>query len=127
MALQGADVIVYPTAIGTDLDVPSSDSSEPWMRVMQGHAAANGLGVIAANRIGTEQDGAVTTTFFGRSFVADETGAVVAEGSRNAEAIVLASLDIERMTERRDRWGVFRDRRPDLYTPLMSLDGRPSR
>ena len=126
LALQGADVIVFPTAIGTEIDVPSSDSSEPWMRVMQGHAAANCLGVIAANRVGREQDGSVSTSFFGRSFVADETGTVVAEAPRDAEAIVVAKLDLDRMTERRDRWGVFRDRRPELYDALMSLDGRPA-
>ncbi|HEX4765433.1 MAG TPA: N-carbamoylputrescine amidase [Lichenihabitans sp.] len=124
LALQGADLIVYPTAIGTDIDVPSSDSSEPWTRVMQGHAAANCVGVVAANRVGAETDGAVSTTFFGRSFIADETGRIVAEADRQEEAVVIATLDLDRMAARRDRWGVFRDRRPELYGALLSLDGR---
>ncbi len=125
LALQGAELIVYPTSIGTDIDVPSSDSSEPWTRVMQGHAAANCVGVVAANRVGTETDGAVSTTFFGRSFIADETGRIVAEADRQEEAVVIATLDLDRMAARRDRWGVFRDRRPDLYGALLSLDGQP--
>ncbi len=126
LALQGAELIVYPTAIGTDIDVPSSDSSEPWTRVMQGHAAANCVGVVAANRVGTETDGGVATTFFGRSFIADETGRIVAEADRQGEAVVLATLDLDGMAARRDRWGLFRDRRPELYGALLSLDGRPA-
>ncbi len=123
MALMGAELLFYPTAIGTDIDVPSSDSSGPWRRAMQGHAAANVVPVIAANRIGRERDGDSELAFFGQSFVTDETGAILADAG-GGEGVVLAELDLDAVAKRRDRWGVFRDRRPDLYRPLLTMDGR---
>ncbi len=123
MALMGAELLFYPTAIGTDVDVPGSDSSGPWRRAMQGHAAVNAVPVIAANRIGCERDSDCELVFFGKSFIADHTGAIVADASGD-EGVFLAQFDLDAIRIHRDRWHFFRDRRPDLYRPLLTLDGR---
>lgn len=123
MALLGAECIIYPTAIGSEPLDPTWDSSGHWQRVMQGHAAANILPVMAANRIGREVGETTEITFYGSSFIADHTGAMVATASRDAEEIVYAQFDTQQIATLRTSWGIFRDRRPDLYEPLMSLDG----
>ncbi len=123
MALQGADVLMYPTAIGNEPQDATLDSSGHWRRVMQGHAAANMVPVVAANRIGTEVSDSATMTFYGTSFIADETGAIVAQASNDGSEVVTADLDFDRIRAARASWGLFRDRRPDLYAPLLSLDG----
>jgi len=124
MALMGAEVLIYPTAIGSEPDQPDFDSSAHWRRVMQGHAGANLMPVIAANRTGTEVVGGQQQTYYGSSFITDEEGAIVADAPREGEAVILARFDLDRIAARRRGWGVFRDRRPDLYGPLLTLDGQ---
>ena len=123
MALQGAEVILYPTAIGSEPPNPTWDSSGHWQRVMQGHAGANLVPVVAANRIGREQGRATEITFYGSSFIADATGAKVAEANRTDEAVLVAKFDLAELRQMRLSWGLFRDRRPELYRSLTSLDG----
>jgi N-carbamoylputrescine amidase len=124
MALMGAEVLLYPTAIGSEPQDASIDSSGHWQRTMQGHAAANVMPLVASNRIGTEKGEKHTLTFYGSSFIADHTGAKVAEADRSTETVLTASFDLEAVRSYRRSWGVFRDRRPDLYYPILSLDGR---
>ncbi len=124
MALLGAELLLYPTAIGSEPPpAPPHDSSAHWQRVMQGHAGANLMPLVASNRIGREIGQAAEITFYGSSFIADETGAKVAEAGRDEETILYASFDLAAVRRRRLGWGVFRDRRPDLYFPLTSYDG----
>lgn len=125
MALQGAELLFYPTAIGSEPQDPTIDSAAHWQRVMQGHAAANIMPVIASNRIGTEPGRKGTElTFYGSSFIADQTGNKVAEADRASEAILTATFDLDGIARQRSNWGLFRDRRPELYTPLLTMDGR---
>jgi N-carbamoylputrescine amidase len=124
MALQGAEVLLYPTAIGSEPPNPSWDSSGHWQRAMQGHAASNLVPVVAANRFGREVGVGTEITFYGSSFIADATGAKVAEAPRDGEAVLTAEFDLEALRAMRLSWGLFRDRRPDLYGPLLTLDGR---
>ena len=123
MALMGADALLYPTAIGSEPHDPSIDSRDHWQRCMQGHAAANVVPVIASNRIGVERGQQYEMTFYGSSFIADPTGAKVAEADRSNEAILTATFDLDAVRAQRHAWGVFRDRRPELYAPLLTLDG----
>lgn len=123
MALLGADVIVYPTAIGSEPQNPTWDSSGHWQRVMQGHAAANLVPVVAANRVGHEVGHPTELTFYGSSFITDVTGAKIAEAGRDDERVLLADVDIEANRIARLAWGLFRDRRPDLYGVITTLDG----
>jgi N-carbamoylputrescine amidase len=123
MALQGAEFLFYPTAIGSEPQDPALDSRDHWQRTMQGHAAANMVPLVASNRIGTEQGESCSLTFYGSSFIADQFGAKVAEAGRDDEAVLVASFDRERLRAIRSSWGMFRDRRPDLYYPLLSMDG----
>jgi N-carbamoylputrescine amidase len=123
MALMGADALLYPTAIGSEPQDPSYDSSDHWQTVMRGHAAANMMPVIASNRIGHEKGSSADITFYGRSFIANQTGQVVCEAQRDLEQILCASFDLDAIARQRHAWGLFRDRRPDAYGPLMTLDG----
>ncbi|MDE2450243.1 MAG: N-carbamoylputrescine amidase [Gammaproteobacteria bacterium] len=129
MALAGAEVLLYPTAIGTEpppaLPVNSRDH---WQRTQQGHAAANLMPLAASNRYGLERslqdpDG-LYIRFYGSSFIADAMGAKVAEAAEDGDTVLTASFDLEQTAAVRDNWFVFRDRRPDLYGALTSLDGR---
>jgi len=124
MALLGAELLFYPTAIGSEPQDLSIDSRDHWRRAMQGHAAANVMPLIASNRIGTERSERWTVTYYGSSFITDHTGALVAEGDRSEEAILVQTFDLDELRDYRNAWGVFRDRRPDLYGPLLTLDGR---
>ncbi len=124
MALLGAEILLYPTAIGSEPQDASIDSSGHWQRTMQGHAAANILPLVASNRIGTEQGEKYTMTFYGSSFIASPTGEKVAEADRVSETVLTASFDLDEIRRYRRSWGIFRDRRPDLYHPILSLDGR---
>jgi N-carbamoylputrescine amidase len=128
MALQGAELLLFPTAIGTEpppaLPVNSRDH---WQRTQQGHAAANLIPLVASNRHGLERslqdpDG-LYIRFYGSSFIADPLGAKVAEAGEGEDALLLATFDLAAIAELRDNWFVFRDRRPDHYGPLLSLDG----
>lgn len=124
MALQGAEVLLYPTAIGGEPDNDEDfDSSDMWQKAMIGHSATNQIPVVASNRIGTEKGLEITNFFYGRSFVADYTGNIIAEGSRDKEEILLATIDLDKAESLRNVWGIFRDRRTDLYQTLLDLDG----
>ena len=120
MVLMGADFLFYPTAIGSE-PVTGDDSRDHWCRVMQGHSAANMVPVIASNRIGVESGESCELTFYGSSFVTDETGGMVGQASRDTEEVIVAAFDIDRIATERAAWGLFRDRRPDLYGPVTSL------
>ena len=123
MALMGAELLFYPTAIGSEPQDPTLDSKDHWQRTMQGHAAANVVPLVASNRIGAEQGESCAITFYGSSFIADQTGAKVAEAGVDEQAVLTATFDLEEIRAQRAAWGLFRDRRPDLYGPLLSLDG----
>lgn len=119
MVLMGAEVLVYPTAIGSEPSYPGWDSRDHWQRVMQGHAGANLTPVIAANRIGVEKGETNEVVFYGSSFITDHTGAKLAEADRVSESVITAALDLDEIAAARRSWGVFRDRRPDLYQALL--------
>jgi N-carbamoylputrescine amidase len=121
MALMGAEVLLYPSAIGTEPEAPDWDSQPHWETVMRGHAAANLMPLVASNRIGTEPQGARQVTFYGSSFIAGPMGEVLARGSRDREEIVLATVDLDACAELRRGWGLFRDRRPEHYGRLQAL------
>lgn len=118
LALHGAEAIFYPTAIGSEPQDPTLDSRDHWQRTMQGHSAANLVPVIASNRVGTEVDDGIETTFYGSSFITDHTGAKIAEAPREGETIIYAEIDLAATARARHAWGLFRDRRPDLYTSV---------
>jgi len=119
MALRGAEALLYPTAIGSEPPPAAPiDSRDHWRRVMQGHAGANLMPVIAANRIGTEKGQRGEITFYGSSFIADHTGAIAAELGRVGEGVVTFGFDLDEAAKLRAAWGLFRDRRPELYGAL---------
>ena len=130
MALQGAELLLYPTAIGSEpppaLPVNSRDH---WQRTQQGHAAANLVPLLAANRHGLERSlqdpQGLYIRFYGSSFITDAQGAKLAEAPEDADALLMAELDLAECARLRDNWFVFRDRRPELYAPLLSFDGEP--
>ena len=114
MMLQGADILFYPTAIGTEPEEPNLDTKDPWQRAMIGHAVSNVVPVVAANRIGTEP----RQIFYGHSFISDHRGNKVAELGRHETGIITASFDLEAIRRNRAAFGFFRDRRPDLYQAI---------
>jgi N-carbamoylputrescine amidase len=126
MALLGAELLFYPTAIGTEPPPAEPvNSREHWQRTQQGHAAANLMPLVASNRYGLERSlqnpEGLYIRFYGSSFIADPLGAKVAEAGEAEEAVLTASFDLEALAQQRDNWFVFRDRRPDLYAPLLTL------
>lgn len=123
MALMGAELLFYPTAIGSEPESPGVDSKDHWQRCMIGHAACNLIPVIASNRIGTEKIDDSAIIFYGSSFITDATGAKIAEAGRTEEAVLTAEFDLDKLAAQRIEWGVFRDRRPDLYKALLTYDG----
>jgi N-carbamoylputrescine amidase len=125
-ALGGAEVLLFPTAIGSDQHDNGHDSCAAWQRVQQGHAAANLTPVVASNRIGAEIGDNIGITFYGSSFIADERGELVAQASRDRQEVVTATLDLDEVRRYREQWLMFRDRRPDLYGALATLDGQAS-
>lgn len=126
MALEGAELLLYPTAIGSepDQDGTSFDSMLHWRTVMQGHAGANLIPVIASNRIGTEYCEDYHITFYGSSFIADEHGQIVEQMDRETEGMIITTFDLDKLALTRRAWGVFRDRRPDLYKLLLTQNGK---
>ena len=126
LALMGADIILYPTAIGSE-PILGGDSSGHWMRTMQGHSAANIIPVVAANRYGleevepTEENGGQKSSlnFYGTSFMTDETGDVLKKAGRDTEEILITGYDFELLRSKRLEWGIFRDRRPEMYGKLV--------
>lgn len=123
LALEGAEVLLFPTAIGSEPVLPK-DSKDHWQNVMKGHAAANIMPVLAANRVGVETYGKSSLTFFGSSFIADEYGNFVEAANRKEEKILLAEFDLDQIEKERVDWGVFRDRRTDLYGDLLKLSAK---
>lgn len=123
MAVMGAELLFFPTAIGSE-PILNVDSSAHWRRAMQGHSASNLMPVIAANRIGVEEVEPSTEnggqksalSFYGSSFITDNTGAIIADGSKDKEEILYADFDLDALAEDRLSWGIFRDRRPEMYT-----------
>jgi len=119
MALMGAEILFYPTAIGSEPPpAPPIDSRDHWRRVMQGHAGANLVPLVASNRIGIEKGQVGEMTFYGSSFIADPMGEIVSELGRSEEGITTATFDLDEIARMRASWGIFRDRRPDLYGAL---------
>ncbi|MEY3308477.1 MAG: hypothetical protein RLZZ413_2515 [Pseudomonadota bacterium] len=118
MALDGAELIFYPTAIGSEPQFPDIESSGHWQRTMQGHAAANMLPIVASNRVGLEHNEDGDINFYGSSFITDQTGALIASAGRSERAVITASFDLDALANARMAWGLFRDRRPDLYGRL---------
>ena len=116
MALLGAEVLFYPTGIG-------SDCHDHWEVVMRGHAGANLIPLVCSNRIGTESGDLGTTTFFGQAFIAGPRGEVLQRADAATQTVLVESFDLDAIAEMRANWGVFRDRRPDAYGPLLTLDG----
>ena len=123
MALMGAELLFYPTAIGTEPQDSTIDSRDHWQLTQQGHAAANLTPYIASNRIGKEFEGDQDITFYGSSFIANELGQKVAELSRDEEGVLVHTFDLDEVAATRHAWGIFRDRRPDLYGPILTKDG----
>ena len=124
MALMGAEILLYPTAIGTELLDPAYDSAPHWQTVMQGHAAANLMPLVASNRVGTEKGrNGTELTFYGSSFIAGWQGRKMAKADRKSEGVITARFDLDEIAANRAAWGIFRDRRPDLYGTLTTLDG----
>ena len=123
LALMGAEMLLYPTAIGSEPPNPTWDSSGHWRRVMCGHAGANLVPVIAANRTGLEVGETCEITFYGTSFITDTTGAILQDAGSTDEAVIVGTIDRAANALTRATWGLFRDRRPDLYGPLRTLDG----
>jgi N-carbamoylputrescine amidase len=127
MALMGAEILFYPTAIGNEPQDPTISAKDHWQRTMQGHAAANMVPLVASNRIGREDGAAAKLSFFGASFITDYLGAKVAEADGASRAVITARFDLDRIAAERASWGLFRDRRPDLYGPLLTADGSQRR
>ena len=123
MALKGAEILFYPTAIGDEI-MSDYDSSGAWQRVMQGHAAANIIPVVASNRIGSESVKDQVNGFYGKSFICDRSGKIVAEASKDKEEVIVSEINTEEDHLFRRNWGLFRDRRTDLYKEILTLEGK---
>lgn len=118
LALMGAEIIFYPTAIGSEPEI-HVDSKDHWQRVQMGHAATNTVPVVVANRIGEEVGESCTLTFYGSSFITDYTGKKIAEASRDKEEIIYAEFDLDSIAKQREYWGLLRDRQPASYGVLV--------
>jgi len=123
MTLLGAELLLYPTAIGSEPQDSGIDSKDHWQICMMGHAAANLVPVIAANRLGIEKDEESEINFYGSSFIAGPQGSIMSAAGRNEENIVTAKFNLDQLERQRLDWGIFRDRRPDLYKLICSNDG----
>lgn len=123
MTLMGAEMLLYPTAIGSEPEDSSIDSRDHWQTCMLGHAAANLVPVLASNRVGIENDEDSQITFYGSSFITGPQGNKLVEANRTEEGVWLAEFDLDLLARQRIEWGIFRDRRPDLYKIISSSDG----
>lgn len=121
LAIKGAEILLFPTAIGSEPVLPK-DSKDHWTNTMRGHAAANIIPVLASNRVGVEKAGNSSMRFFGSSFIADQHGEISVVMSRDEEGFRIQSFDLSAIDQERQSWGVFRDRRVDLYSDLIKLD-----
>ncbi len=124
MALLGAEILFYPTAIGSEPHDPTIHSRDHWQRVQQGHAGANLMPLVASNRVGREEQDGYAITFYGSSFITDAFGAKLAELDEREEGVLVQRFDLDQLERTRSAWGVFRDRRPNLYGALATLDGQ---
>ncbi|MBM3113927.1 MULTISPECIES: N-carbamoylputrescine amidase [Pseudomonas] len=127
LALMGAEVLLFPTAIGSEPGATELDSRDHWQMAMRGHAAANILPVVASNRVGLEAattDPELQMTFYGSSFISNHKGKMLAEADRNTSGVLVQQLDLAAMREERLTWGIYRDRRQEMYAALLGLDGR---
>lgn len=120
LTLMGAEVLFFPTAIGSEPEAPDLDTKDPWQRAMIGHTVSNVIPVVAANRVGTEGN----QTYYGHSFIANQRGDKVAELGRTDEGVISATFDLEELRRNRASFGFFRDRRPELYGVLTTADGQ---
>lgn len=120
LTLKGAELIFYPTAIGSEPEI-GVDSKDHWQRVQMGHASTNLVPVVAANRIGTEVGKSCQITFYGSSFITDNTGAIVAEASRDLEEIIYAEFDLQKNKKFQEYWGLLRDRQPVKYSIIDTI------
>lgn len=125
MALMGAELLVYPTAIGSEIAADMWDSRDHWQTVMRGNAGANLVPLMAANRTGSETDDGITLDFYGSSFICDHLGAMITSGSRDREEVVIGTVDLDQAQKARDYWGVFQTRRPEIYPPLSRIPAGP--
>ncbi len=123
MALEGADLLLYPSAIGSNLGCDDTESRRHWQRTMQGHSAANVIPVVASNRVGVEGSAENSLRFYGSSFVTDHLGEIVVEGDQESDMTIVSTIDTDVALRRRNNLGMFRDRRPELYGKLLTLDG----
>lgn len=123
MVLMGAELLFYPTAIGSEPQDQSIDSKDHWQICMLGHAAANLVPVIASNRVGVENDEESSISFYGSSFIAGSQGNKIIEANRTDEMVITAEFDLDQLEIQRIEWGIFRDRRPDLYKIITTYDG----
>ncbi|SEU23785.1 N-carbamoylputrescine amidase [Paenibacillus sp. NFR01] len=123
MSLMGAEILFYPTAIGSEPQDGSIDSKDHWQTCMLGHAAANLIPVVASNRIGEERDEESSINFYGSSFIAGPQGNKIVEAGRDEEAVLVSEFDLDALEVGRIEWGIFRDRRPELYRMIASYDG----
>lgn len=123
LALKGAEIILYPTAIGSEPSKIGYDSKDHWQRVMQGHSAANIIPIVASNRVGSETIEDSQITFYGSSFITNQFGEKVAEANRTDETVITATFNLDEIAEIRSFWGIFRDRRPSMYSTLLTKDG----
>lgn len=119
MALKGAEILFYPTAIGSEPVLPI-DSEPHWQRCMQGHAAANIVPIVASNRVGTEVQDDSSMTFYGSSFIAGPTGEIIKQMNRTEEGVIVAEFDLDEIRDKRQSWGIYRDRRPEMYGPILN-------
>jgi N-carbamoylputrescine amidase len=126
LAILGAEVLLFPTAIGSEPGQPEIDSSGHWQRTMQGHAAANMVPVVASNRVGLEKGPNLEMTFYGSSFIADHTGAMLVEANKVDETYLTAKIDLDATRAYRQSWGTWRDRRPETYGLISGHEGTPA-
>ena len=123
MVLKGAEILLYPTAIGSEIFSPDLDSKDHWQSVMCGHAAANIVPVISSNRIGKEVSGTNEIEFYGSSFICDHKGKIIKSADKTSESVLTHTFDLNEIRDYRRSWGVFRDRRTSLYRSLLLHDG----
>lgn len=123
LALKGAELILYPSAIGSDLNSDDSIALKHWQNTMRGHAAANIVPVVASNRIGTEEGKNGSIRFYGAGFICDHTGEMLGECDQQNETVLVRDVDLDAANHYRLFWNLFRDRRPETYREIISLDG----
>lgn len=123
MVLMGAEILLFPTAIGSEPANPAYDSQPHWQLCMQGHSAANMIPVVAANRIGEEIIDGSSLSFYGSSFITDNRGNLLTQCDRQTPGVIVAELDLDTYASERAAWGLFRDRRPEMYAQILTLDG----